>query len=71
MGRSTAGLTIKIHALFEAWSRPIRRTPMSGQAGDAPVASELMQDLAASSTPIVDRACDRNAIRDLADAPRG
>ncbi len=41
-----------------------------GQAGDAPVAAELLEDLAPGATLIADRAYDTDAIRALA-AGRG
>jgi transposase len=70
MGRSRGGLTTRIHALVDAEGRPVRLTLTPGQAGDAPVALDLMQDLAEGATLIADRACDANAIRDLAAARR-
>lgn len=39
-----------------------------GQAGDAPVAAELLSDLREGATLIADRAHDTDAIRALADA---
>ncbi len=70
MGRSRGGLTTKIHALVDADGRPIRLELTPGQAGDAPVAATLLEDLAPGTTLIADRAYDTNAIRDLA-AERG
>ena len=66
MGRSRGGLTTKIHALVDAEGRPLRLTLTAGQAGDAPIALDLMQDLTEGATLIADRAYDTNAIRDLA-----
>ena len=70
MGRSRGGLTTKIHALVDAEGRPIRLILTPGQAGDAPVAKELLEDLAPRATLIADRAYDTDAIRALA-AERG
>lgn len=70
MGRSRGGLTTKIHALVDAEGRPIRLILTPGQAGDAPVATELLEDLAPRATLIADRAYDTDAIRALA-AERG
>ena len=70
MGRSRGGLTTKIHALVDAEGRPVRLILTPGQAGDAPVAPELLADLRAGATLIADRAYDTDAIRALA-AKRG
>jgi transposase len=66
MGRSRGGLTTKIHALVDADGRPIRLELTPGQAGDAPMAATLLENLAPGATLIADRAYDTNAIRDLA-----
>ena len=63
MGRSRGGLTIKTHALVDADGRPIRLDLTPGQAGDAPAAGSLLENLAPVATLIADRACDANAIR--------
>ena len=68
MGRSRGGLTTKIHALVDAEGRPVRLALTAGQAGDAPVAPELLEVLASGATLIADRAYDTDAIRDLAAA---
>lgn len=68
MGRSRGGLTTKIHALVDAEGRPVRLILTAGQAGDAPVAAALLEDLAPGATLIADRAYDTDAIRDLAAA---
>ena len=70
MGRSRGGLTTKIHALVDADGRPVKLMLTPGQAGDAPAAASLLEDLAPGATLIADRAYDTNAIRDLA-AERG
>ncbi len=66
MGRSRGGLTTKIHALGDADGRPVKLMLTPGQAGDAPVAASLLEDLAPGATLIADRAYDTNAIRELA-----
>ena len=66
MGRSRGGLTTKIHALVDAEGRPVKLVLTPGQAGDAPAAASLLEDLAVGATLIADRAYDTNAIRDLA-----
>ena len=68
MGRSRGGLTTKIHALVDAEGRPVRLALTPGQAGDAPAARELIDDLRPGSILIADRAYDTNAIRDQAAA---
>ena len=70
MGRSRGGLTTKIHALVDADGRPVKLILTPGQAGDAPVAASLLEDLAPGATLIADRAYDTNAIREFA-AERG
>jgi transposase len=70
MGRSRGGLTTKIHALVDADGRPIRLMLTPRQAGDAPAAATLLEDLAPGATLIADRAYDTNAVRGLA-ADRG
>ena len=66
MGRSRGGLTTKIHALVDAEGRPVKLLLTPGQAGDAPAAASLLEDLAPGATLIADRAYDTNAIRELA-----
>jgi len=63
MGRSRGGLTTKIHALVDAAGRPIRLALTAGQAGDAPVARELLSKLRAGSILLADKAYDTDAIR--------
>jgi transposase len=70
MGRSRGGLTTKIHALVDADGRPVKLMLTPGQAGDAPAAARLLEDLAPGATLIADRAYDTNAIRAFA-AERG
>ena len=68
MGRSRGGLTTKIHALVDAEGRPVRLALTQGQAGDAPVAVDLVGELAPGSILIADRAYDTNAVREHAAA---
>lgn len=70
MGRSRGRLTTKIHAPVDADGRPVKLMLTPGQAGDAPAAASLLEDLAPGTTLIADRANNSNAIRDLA-AERG
>jgi len=70
MGRSRGGLTTKIHALVDAEGRPVRLALTPGQAGDAPVATGLLDAVAQGAILIADRAYDTNVIRDFA-AERG
>jgi transposase len=63
-------LTTKIHALVDADGRPVRLELTPGQAGDAPIAAALLENLAPGAILITDRAYDTNAIRNLA-AERG
>jgi transposase len=70
MGRSRGGLTTKIHALVDAEGRPVRLELTAGQAGDAPAAETLLEELSSGTTLIADRAYDTDAIRGFA-AERG
>lgn len=70
MGRSRGGLTTKIHALVDAEGRPVRLELSAGQAGDAPAAETLLEELSSGATLIADRAYDTDAIRGFA-AERG
>lgn len=63
MGRSRGGLTTKIHALVDAEGRPLRLELTAGQAGDAPVATKLLNVLAPGATVIADKAYDTDGIR--------
>ena len=58
MGRSRGGLTTKIHALVDADGRPVRLALTAGQAGDAPAAGGLLEDLSDGATLFADRAYD-------------
>jgi transposase len=68
MGRSRGGLTTKIHALVDAEGRPVRLELTAGQAGDAPAAETLLEELSSGATLIADRAYDTDAIRGFAAA---
>ncbi len=68
MGRSRGGLTTKIHALVDAEGRPVRLELTAGQAGDAPAAEGLLEELSSGATLIADRAYDTDAIRGFAAA---
>ena len=70
MGHCRGGLTKKIHALVDAERRPIRFKLTLGQAGGAPVGTELVPDSAPGAPLIADRANDTNPIREGA-ASRG
>ena len=70
MGHCRGGLTKKIHALVDAERRPIRFKLTLGQAGGAPVGTELVPDSAPGAPLIADRANDTKPIRDGA-ASRG
>lgn len=63
MGRSRGGLTTKIHALVDAEGRPNRMALTPGQAGDAPAAIALIDELAQGAIVIADRAYHTDAIR--------
>ena len=68
MGRSRGGLTTKIHALVDAEGRPVRLELTAGQAGDAPAAETLLEELSSGATLIADRAYDTDAVRGFAAA---
>ena len=68
MGRSRGGLTTKIHALVDAEGRPVRLELTAGQAGDAPMAAQLLDAVAPGATVIADKAYDTNGIRALVAA---
>ena len=65
MGRSKGGLTTKIHALVDAEGRPVRLELTAGQAGDAPVATKLLDAVAPGAIVIADKAYDTDGIRSL------
>ena len=50
----------EIHALVDADGRPVRLELTPGQAGDAPVAATLLENLAPGATLIADRAYERD-----------
>lgn len=63
MGHSRGGLTTKIHALVDAEGRPVRLELTAGQAGDAPMATKLLDAVAPGATVIADKAYDTDGIR--------
>lgn len=63
MGRSRGGLTSKIHALVDAFGRPIRLMLSAGQAYDGHAALDLLDALPPGCKLLADRAYDSNAIR--------
>ena len=63
MGHSRCGLTTKIHALVDAEGRPVRLELTAGQAGDAPMATKLLDAVAPGATVIADKAYDTDGIR--------
>jgi len=63
MGHSRGGLTTKIHALVDAEGRPVCLELTAGQAGDAPMATKLLDAVAPGATVIADKAHDTDGIR--------
>jgi transposase len=63
MGRSRGGLTTKIHALVDAWGRPIRLKLTEGQAHDGRSAADMFGTLEAGDILLADRAYDSDALR--------
>lgn len=63
MGRSRVGLTTKIHALVDAEGRPLRIELTAGQAGDAPIATRLLEAVVPGATVLADKAYNTNGIR--------
>ena len=70
MGRSRGGLTTKIHALVDAEGRPVRLELTAGQAGDAPAAEGLLEELSSGATLIADRAYGHQCDPRLRRRPR-
>ena len=63
MEHSRGGQTTKIHALVDAEGRPVRLELTAGQAGDAPMATKLLDAVAPGATVIADKAYDADGIR--------
>ena len=68
LGRARGGLTTKIHALVDAFGRPIRLMLSAGQAYDGHAALDLLEALPNGCKLLADRAYDSNAIRALIKA---
>ena len=71
MGQSRGGLTTKIHALVDAEGRPVRIELTAGQAGDAPMATKLLETVATGATVLADKAYDTDGIRAFVAARGG
>ena len=63
MGRSRGGLTTKIHALTDARGLPLEMILTPGQAGDCPVARQLLGRLRENSIVLADKAYDADWLR--------
>ena len=65
MGRSSGGLTSKIHAVVDAFGLPIGLSLSEGQAYDGHQAAPLLSNLPENAIVFADRAYDADIIRDL------
>ena len=63
MGRSRGGLTTKIHALTDARGLPVELVLTPGQAGDCPVAAQLLGHLRENTILLADKAYDADWLR--------
>ena len=63
MGRSRGGLTTKIHALTDARGLPLELVLTPGQAGDCPVAAQLLGHLRKDTIVLADKAYDADWLR--------
>ena len=63
MGRSRGGLTTKIHALTDAHGLPLELVLTPGQAGDCPVAANLLGHLHENTIVLADKAYDADWLR--------
>jgi len=63
MGRSRGGLTTKIHALVDANGLPLELVLTPGQAGDCPVAEQLLGHLHEGTIVLADKAYDADWLR--------
>ena len=63
MGRSRGGLTTKIHALTDAHGLPLELVLTPGQAGDCPVAAQLLGHLRPDTILLADKAYDADWLR--------
>ncbi len=71
MGQSRGGLTTKIHALVDAEGRPVRIELTAGHAGDAPMATKLLETVATGATGLADKTYDTDGIRAFVAARAG
>lgn len=62
MGRSRGGLTNKIHALTDARGLPFEVVLTPGQAGDCPVAAQLLVHLRPDAIVLADMAYDADCL---------
>ena len=63
MGRSRGGLTTKIHALTDGQGLPLELLLTPGQAGDCPIAGQLLQRLRDGTIVLADKAYDADWLR--------
>ena len=63
MGRSRGGLTTKIHALTDGQGLPLELVLTPGQAGDCPVAGQLLGRLEENTIVLADKAYDADWLR--------
>ena len=63
MGRSRGGLTTKIHALTDGHGLPLDLVLTPGQAGDCPVADDLLGHLEDGTIVLADKAYDADWLR--------
>ncbi|TMK31039.1 MAG: IS5 family transposase [Alphaproteobacteria bacterium] len=63
VGRSRGGLTTKIHALTDARGLPLELILTPGQAGDCPVAAQLLGHLRPDTIVLADKAYDADWLR--------
>ena len=68
MGRSRGGLTTKVHALTDAGGRPLELVLTPGQAGDCPVAGQLLGRLRENTVVLADKAYDADWLRRAIEA---
>jgi transposase len=71
MGRSRGGLTTKIHALTDAHGLPLELVLTPGQAGDCPVAVQLLGHLRQDTIVLADKAYDADWLRRQIEAAWG
>lgn len=64
MGRSRGGLTTKIHALVDAFDRPILLKLTEGQAHDGRSGADMYDSIGRGQTLLADRAYDNDGLRE-------